>query len=224
MVALDGATRPVPPSARRGRRCARRDGVVVDDDGACGRARRGGRRARRHVVLEGTKLAEAPAAGSETVGLVLWRVDGPIRVAQRRSGFLPNGDITEGALVVVPACRPGRARADAARQERRPDRRARERHSRCGRSPRPPGAVLTASIPTPPDVDGSERCLFELRTTDLVGTTRVEFVPDGVTASGRARHEQLLETDLDRIGKLAARRARSRSRTSSGSSSANVEM
>jgi hypothetical protein len=175
VVAIDEATRPVPPSALRAT-LRESDGAVVDPNG---------RAVAREVVaapvsiqLEGTKLAEAPAAGSEVVGMALWRTSGPIRVRLRRSGFLPNGDLTQGGIVVVPTCRPGSLELTLLGKSGAPI------DVRVNGIPvrtivPPPGSVVTASIHTPPDVDGSERCLFELDTGDLVGTTRVDFVPDG---------------------------------------------
>lgn len=174
VVAVDGAKRPVPPTSFAAT-FRESDGFLLDAAGAP--------LAREEVVapltmvLDGTKLAEAPAAGSETIGLALWRVSGPIRVALRRSGFLPNGDITAGALVLVPACKPGTleltllGKSGAAID-------VRANGIPVQRIVPAPGTVVEAAIHTPPDADGSERCLFELDTTNLVGTTRVEFVPD----------------------------------------------
>jgi len=174
VLALDGATRPVPPTAVTGT-LRDSDGLVLDQAGAP--LELGEVVAPVTLVLDGTKIAEAPAAGAESVGLVLWRIDGPLRVAQRSSGLLPNGDITQGALIVVPACRPGAleltllGKSGATIQ-------VRVNGAPVQTIVPAAGAVVEAAIRTPPGADGSGRCLFELDTTNLVGTTRVEFVPD----------------------------------------------
>ena len=174
VVAVDGAVPAVPPSFVTAS-LQDTDGALIDDAGAPLEV--GEVVAPATMVLEGTKLAAAPAAGSETVGLVLWRVDGPIRVLQRRSGFLPNGDITDSAAVLVPACRPGKLELTLLGKSGVPiDITVNGLPVRTV-TPRA-GTVLATSIPTPPDADGTRRCLFELRTTNLFGTTRVEYVPD----------------------------------------------
>jgi hypothetical protein len=175
VVALDGATRPVPPTAVTGT-LRGSDGVVVD--GAGTPLDRAEVVAPATVVLAGTKVAEAPAGVAESVGLVLWRVNGPIRIRQRTRGLLPNGDITEGAVVIVPACRSGALLVTLLGKSGAPI------DARVNGVPvrtiiPAPGAVVDASIHTPPGVDGNGPCVFELHTDDLVGTTRVEFLPDG---------------------------------------------
>ncbi len=175
VVALDGATRPVPPTAVTGT-VRGSDGVVTDGAGAP--VEREEVVAPVTVVLDGTKVAEAPAGLAESVGLALWRVNGPIRVTQRSSGLLPNGDITRGAVIVVPACRPGALLVTLLGKSGAPiDVRV---NGLPVRTITPaPGAVVDAVIRTPPGVDGDGPCVFELVTDNLVGTTRVEFLPDG---------------------------------------------
>jgi hypothetical protein len=175
VVSIDDARRPVPPSAVAAT-LRESDGAVVD--GAGSDVAREVVAAPLSVQLEGEKLAEAHAAASEVVGMALWRTSGPIRVRLRRSGFLPNGDLTQGGFVVVPACRPGTLDLTLLGKSGAPiDVRVNGIPVRTI-VPKP-GTVVRASIPTPPGVDGSERCLFELDTDDLVGTTRIDFTARG---------------------------------------------
>jgi hypothetical protein len=175
VVTLDGATRPVPPTVVTGT-LRDSDGLVTDGTGTP--LERDVVVAPVTVVLDGTKVAEAPAGLAESVGLALWRVNGPIRVRQRSSGLLPNGDITQGAVVIVPACRPGALLVTLLGKSGAPiDVRVNGVPVRTI-SPAP-GAVVDAVIKTPPGVDGDGPCVFALDTGNLVGTTRVEFVPDG---------------------------------------------
>ncbi len=131
------------------------------------------------VVLDGTKLAEAPAAvwqkpSGSCCGVSTAR-SGSHCVS---SGFLPNGDITEGALVLIPACRPGTLEITLLGKSGAPID-VRVNGIPLQRIVPAPGTVVDAAIRTPPTADGNERCVFELDTSSLVGTTRVEFVPDG---------------------------------------------
>jgi hypothetical protein len=42
-----------------------------------------------------------------------------------------------------------------------------------------PDTVWEGSVPSPPYADGTSRCVFELESDGLVGSTRIEFVPSG---------------------------------------------
>jgi hypothetical protein len=172
VVALDGAERPVPPTVTAAR--------AVPDSGAVVDAR--GNAVSRDVVaapatmlLSGSRLTEEPSVDSQSVRLVLWKVAGPIRVLERHVGFLPNGDFTELARVIVSACRRGNLELTLLGKSGVPidayvngiHLKTLEPHA---------GEVVHAALPAPRYADGTGPCFYELRTSNLVGTTRVEFV------------------------------------------------
>ena len=110
--------------------------------------------------------------------MTLWNVESPVRVLQRVRGL---------------------------RAERRPATAARRRASRCSAAARassssrcsasralptrirldgelvaeraiPPETVWRPSVPAPAAADGTGRCVYELESDGLVGSTRIEFV------------------------------------------------
>jgi hypothetical protein len=42
----------------------------------------------------------------------------------------------------------------------------------------PPGGLWQGSVPAPSYADGHTRCIYELHSNGLVGSTRIEFVRD----------------------------------------------
>ena len=130
------------------------------------------------VVLERYEARRGTSRGQrEPSGLVLWRVGGPIRVAQRRSGFLPNGDITQGAFVIVPACRPGRSSSPCSARAA-PRSSCWRTGSRYERSSRPRDRCSRRRFRHRPTSTAPTSVCSSCERSDLVGTTRVEFVPD----------------------------------------------
>ena len=172
VVAVDGAPVPVPPSAVH-TEMRESDGMLVEPGGVL--VRRELVAAPSSLVLDGSKVAQVQAAGAETMGLTLWRLRSDVRILQRRRGFHPNGDITDDAAVVVPGCTRGALEITFIGKSGAPIDVTVNGFS-LPRVTAHAGTVLDASLPAPPDADGSRACVFELHTVNLVGTSRIEFV------------------------------------------------
>ena len=71
--------------------------------------------------------------------------------------------------------RAGRASADAPREAGRPDR-IRLNGQILAERAITPETVWRPAVPAPPSADGSGRCVYELESDGLVGSTRIEFV------------------------------------------------
>lgn len=174
VVALDEIERPVPPSLVRAA-VIPDTGAVVDVQGHP--VTRPMVAAPSTFVLAGTRIAEEQPLGAETVGLVLWKLSEPLRVLERHVGFLPNGDLTSKGEVRVGSCRRGRLEMTLLGKSGAPiDVWVNGRHMTT-LVPRP-GEVLHAAIPGPRYADGSGPCFYQLQTTNLVGSTRIEYVAD----------------------------------------------
>jgi dolichyl-phosphate-mannose-protein mannosyltransferase len=172
VVAIDDVERPVPPTVVRAT-ADPESGVVLDA--------RGNPISRRVVaapatmLLAGSRLAREPVIDSQSVPLVLWGVSGPLRVAERHIGFQPNGDFTELARVIVSGCSRGNLELTLIGKSGVPiDAFVNGTHVKTI-APQS-GETLHAEIPAPRYADGTGPCFYELRTSNLVGTTRVEFV------------------------------------------------
>jgi hypothetical protein len=126
------------------------------------------------IVLEGERVAETPPT-EVAPGSVLWRVTEPLRLVSRRSGFSPIGDFRE-ATVVVYRCGPGRLEVTLLGKDGEPI------VARVNGFPydtfelEPPGS-LNVAIRSIGIIAGAP-CVFELESAGLVGTTRVEWVPE----------------------------------------------
>jgi hypothetical protein len=127
------------------------------------------------IVLDGERVAESPPT-EIAPGSVLWRVEEPLRLVSRRSGFSPIGDFRE-ATVVVYRCGPGRLEVTLLGKDGEPI------VARVNGFPydtfelEPPGS-LNVAIRSIGIIAGAP-CVFELESAGLVGTTRVEWVPEG---------------------------------------------
>jgi uncharacterized membrane protein YjfL (UPF0719 family) len=127
------------------------------------------------LVLAGERVAESPPT-EVAPGSVLWRVEEPLRLISRRSGFSPIGDFRE-ATVVVYQCGPGRLEVTLLGKDGEPI------VARVNGFPydtfelEPPGSrtVAIRSI----GIIESAPCVFELTSAGLVGSTRVEWIPEG---------------------------------------------
>ena len=128
------------------------------------------------LVFRGERVVELPASFNQA-GLVLWRVEHPLRLSQWATGVKPNGDLAGPATVQVFSCGPGRLELTLLGKEGLP-----LLISRDGKRVReltvPSGEVAHLSIPAPPDADGTTRCVYELESGGLMGSTRIEFVRD----------------------------------------------
>jgi hypothetical protein len=131
------------------------------------------------VRLAGEPVASIPASG-EQHGLVVWRSEAPVRLVQRVIGLRPNGDLHGGEIaeVVVYACGPGALELTLLGKQGLPTRIVVDGVVGAERSV-PPDGVWRPSVPAPATADGSGRCVFELQSEGLVGSTRIEFVPSG---------------------------------------------
>ena len=125
------------------------------------------------IALEGERIAESPPTELAS-GSVLWQVAEPLRLVSRRSGFSPIGDFRE-ATVVVYRCGPGQLEVTLLGKDGAPV------VVRVSGFPydtyelEPPGSLNLAIRPI---VIAGAPCVFELTSAGLVGSTRVEWVPD----------------------------------------------
>ena len=129
--------------------------------------------------IVGEELASLPAS-FEQAGMVLWRVEPPLRMSHRITGLRPNGDLhgEEAARIDVFGCQPGKLHLTLLGKQGLP---TRIRLGRAVLAERaiPPEAVWRVAVPTPANADGTGRCVYVLETDGLIGSTRIEFVPAG---------------------------------------------
>lgn len=131
------------------------------------------------VVPAGEALATIPPS-EEQPGLTLWRVEQPLRILQRVSSLRPNGDLHGGdaALIEVYACGPGELQLTLLGKQGLPTRILVNGETVAERAIAPE-EVWRPAVPSPPGADGSGRCVYEIETDGLVGSTRLEFVRAG---------------------------------------------
>lgn len=128
------------------------------------------------LVLAGERVAESPAADSETYGLVAWRPEPPARVLLSTAGFLPNGDFTGSARVTVYGCGQGTLDVTILGKTGHPVD-ARVNGITVARLETPNEGAITHRIPAPPYANGTEPCVFELATDGYAGSTTIAFAP-----------------------------------------------
>lgn len=128
------------------------------------------------VSIIGERIAESPPSYYQP-GMTLWRTDPPVRLAQRVVGLRPNGDLhgSEMAEIRVYACGPGQLELTLLGKQGLPTRVRLDGRVVAARRI-PPEGVWRVAVPAPADADGSTRCVYELESDGLVGSTRVEFV------------------------------------------------
>lgn len=130
------------------------------------------------VTLAGDEVAVMPVGLAHSPALVLWRASTPLRVAQRVSGILPNGDFSGRMTVSVPACERGVLQITL-----------------IGKSGDPivvtadgivfdtldvpAGETPTALIPSGRAAGTGGACEFVFETPGYAGTTRIAYVADG---------------------------------------------
>lgn len=127
-------------------------------------------------TLDGEKVLERPAGDSETYGLNVWRISGPVRALMSTDGFLPNGDFGGAARVRVYSCPPGTL--DVTILGKTGDTIfARVDGVVVSRLVTPAEDAVTHRIPAPPYADGTRSCVFELDNPGYAGSTTITFVP-----------------------------------------------
>jgi hypothetical protein len=130
--------------------------------------------ASRSLVFDGERLAELPATPDHDA-LVLWRPELPLRLRTWSTGVLPNGDLMGRSRVQVFACGPGRLELTLIGKQGLPlriridGRLVYERTLASGEIDRP-------ELPAPAEARGDGRCVYEIESDGLVGSTRIEYV------------------------------------------------
>lgn len=124
--------------------------------------------------FRGERLAETVQEGINQRGLVLWRVDQPLRVWTRTTGLAANGDVSTAARLTVYGCEPGVLRLTLL-----PKAATQVELARNGSHLRTlffePGAP-----PWSGELEAQPRngvCSFDVVPNSLLGTTVFEFVP-----------------------------------------------
>ena len=128
------------------------------------------------LELAGERVAEAPRS-TDLTGITLWRADPPLRIRTWRTGVQPNGDVLGTARITVYDCPPGALELTLFGKQGTPVE-VRSGGLTWARPEIPPDVVWTGSIPASPDADGRSLCTFELLSPGLLGSTRIEFVPE----------------------------------------------
>jgi hypothetical protein len=154
----------------------RDDGVLVDRDGDVVQATQ---LAAPSTVLTAGEPVAAIASTSEP-GMTLWNVESPVRVLQRVRGIQPNGDLYGGtsARIEVFGCGPGELQLTLLGKQGLPTRIRLDGEVLAERAI-PPETVWRPAVAAPASADGSGRCVYELESDGLVGSTRIEFVRSG---------------------------------------------
>ena len=109
--------------------------------------------------------------------MTLWHVESPVRVLQRVRGLEPNGDLygRTSARIEVFACGPGELQLTLLGKQGLSTRIRLDGQVVAERAI-PPEGVWRPSVPAPAGADGSGRCVYELESDGLIGSTRIEFV------------------------------------------------
>jgi hypothetical protein len=122
----------------------------------------------------GTPVADNPQ-GVDQPGLRLWRSLGPPTLSTWTTGLKPNGDIVQPVRVSVFACGPGQLELTLLGKHGAPVEVSVDGSPRLRITPAP-GSVWNGSIPSPAYASGDTRCVYEIESPGLVGSTRIEFV------------------------------------------------
>jgi hypothetical protein len=169
LLRLDGVPKQALPQAPVS---IRSDGAVVDGSGREVRA--------PYVLLpatiavRGERVASSPPT-EVAPGSGLWRVDEPLRLVSRTSGFTPVGDFGDAKVVVYP-CGPGALELTLLGKDGFPVRIAVNGFPWQTVEVQP-GGVWSGAVPSLRPGGDLLPCLFELESDGLVGSTRVEWVP-----------------------------------------------
>jgi hypothetical protein len=127
-------------------------------------------------VLVAGEAVTAMAPSTEP-GMTLWNVESPARVLLRVRGLQPNGDLYGGssARIEVFGCGPGELQLTLLGKQGAPTTIWLGGQLLAERAI-PPESVWRPSVPAPAAADGSGRCVYELDSEGLVGSTRIDFV------------------------------------------------
>ena len=136
---------------------------------------------RVHADREGSRPSP-PVRATEQEGLRLWRTPGPPQLSTTTIGLRPNGDIQEPVHILVYACGPGRLELTLFGKQGTPVEIDVDGAPKL-RIELPAGSVWNGSVPAPPYADGQTRCVYDLVSKGLVGSTRIEFVRQKGAAS-----------------------------------------
>jgi 4-amino-4-deoxy-L-arabinose transferase-like glycosyltransferase len=133
--------------------------------------------ASRSLTFAGDRLGELPATPDHDA-LVLWRPERPARVLTWATGVLPNGDLMGLSRVQVFDCGPGRLELTLLGKEGKPflvrlDGRVVYRRTLA------PGEIARPKLAAPTGARRGTRCVYELDSAGLMGSTRVDFVRAG---------------------------------------------
>ena len=123
----------------------------------------------------GDLQAEIAQVDLDQSGLRLWRTTGGPPLSTWTTGLKPNGDIVQPVQMRVFACDRGALELTLLGKQGTPvevdlDGRAAARVTVA------PGGVWNGSIPTSNRPSPEKTCNFEIRSSGLVGSTRVEYV------------------------------------------------
>ena len=148
------------------------DGTVVDPGGA--RPRGGYVVAPAGIALAGRPIASYGPA-TDLPGITLWRAEVPLRIRWIASGVQPNGDIQGTARIEVLGCGSGGLELTLLGKEGAPVQISADGKNVLTLAP-PRNTVWSGTIPAPAAADGLGSCRYEI-SSELVGSTRIEFVP-----------------------------------------------
>jgi hypothetical protein len=128
------------------------------------------------MTFDGRLVEQIAQENTDRAGLALWRVRPPIRLATTTSGLLPNGDFS-AAHVTVYGCRPGRLELTLLPKGGKPVTLSANGQV-VERVDMGDGEFWNGVIPSPPGADGRTSCDFDVGSEAIVGSTRIEYVPD----------------------------------------------
>ena len=127
-------------------------------------------------MLAGKELTRYGPA-TDMTGLTLWRAAAPLRVRWVTSGVQPNGDIVGTARVRVLGCAKGHLSLTLLGKQGTPVQISVGGLKALTVTP-PANSVWSGDVPAPATADGTNPCVYEIASPGLVGSTRIEFVPD----------------------------------------------
>jgi hypothetical protein len=130
--------------------------------------------ASRSFTFAGERVAELPAT-PDADALQLWRPEQPLRVLTWARGVLPNGDLMGLSRLEVFDCGPGRLELTLIGKEGRPFQVRLEGRVVFERT-LASGEIARPAIPSPAGARGGTRCVYELDSAGLLGSTRIDFV------------------------------------------------
>lgn len=137
----------------------------------------------RTVTVDGELVTEI-AQGPVRPGLALWRARGVPALATWINGLLPNGDIAGPVQVQVFACGPGRLELTLIGKDGAPLVVSLD-GDEVARITVVPQGLGNLAVPAPASARGDTRCVYELRSDGLVGSTRIVFVREEISRRAR---------------------------------------